>query len=365
MAGPLDGVRVVEFAGQGPGPFAGGLLADFGADVIRIDRAGPPLLEPRFDFYNRNKRSIVLDLKTDGGRKTALSLVGAADAVIEGFRPGVMDRLGLSYQACAAINPRLVYASMTGWGQDGPLADEPGHDINYLALTGALHAIGPGDGPPAPPLNLVADLGGGGMYLAFGVVAALLAARASGQGQYLDVAMVDGVSHLMSAFTAFLQQGTWIDRRGENIVDGGAPDYGCYETADGAFVSVGAIEPQFYAALLRELDLDPATIPDRGDRAHWPALRALFAERFRRKARAEWVAQMAGKQVCFAPVLSIAEAWEHPHMQARGVLVGHDGLLHPAPAPRLSRTPGRLRHGAPAPGQHGPEILAEWGAAAG
>ncbi|WP_449043046.1 CaiB/BaiF CoA transferase family protein [Paracoccus sp. (in: a-proteobacteria)] len=361
MTGPLSDLRIVEFSGQGPGPFAGGLLADFGADVIRIDRPAEPLLPPKYDFYNRNKRSIALDLKSPAGHQAALALIAAADVVIEGYRPGVMDKLGLGYDACAAANPRIVYGSMTGWGQDGPMAREAGHDINYLALTGALHAIGYPDRPPAPPLNLVADLGGGGMYLAFGILAAVHEARRSGRGQRVDAAMIDGVSHLMSAFMAFTQQGTWTARRADNIVDGGSPDYGCYETADGKHVAVGAIEPQFYAALLEVLGLDAAAIPDRADRANWPALRQLFAERFRQRTRAEWEAAMSGRDACFSPVLSIAEAWTHPQMQARGVHAQFDGLVHPAPAPRLSRTPGSLRRPTPAPGENSREICADWG----
>ncbi len=360
MTGPLSDLKIVEFAGQGPGPFAGGLLADFGADVIRIDRAGAPILPARYDFYNRNKRSIALDLKSAEGRAAALELIGKADVVIEGYRPGVMARLGLGYADCAAANPRIVYGSMTGWGQDGPMAMEAGHDINYLALTGALHAIGAPD-QPAPPLNLVADIGGGGMYLAFGILTAVHEARRSGQGQQVDCAMIDGVSHMMSAFIAFTQQGTWTENRQDNIVDGGSPDYGCYETADGKFVAVGAIEPQFYAALLDVLGLDPATVPDRADRANWPAMRQLFAERFRTRTRAEWEAAMAGRDACFSPVLTITEAWSHPQMQARNIARTLDGLVHPGPAPRLTRTPGSLRSATPEPGQHSREIARDWG----
>ncbi|SEI12189.1 CaiB/BaiF CoA transferase family protein [Paracoccus alkenifer] len=361
MTGPLSDLRIVEFSGQGPGPFAGGLLADFGADVIRVDRPGEPLLSPKYDFYNRNKRSIALNLKSDAGREAALALVAAADVVIEGFRPGVMDRLGLGYDVCATVSRRIIFGSMTGWGPNGPMAMEAGHDINYLALTGALDAIGYPDRPPAPPLNLVADLGGGGMYLAFGILAAVHEARRSGQGQRVDAAMIDGVSHLMSAFSAFTQQGTWTDRRADNIVDGGSPDYGCYETADGKHVAVGAIEPQFYAALLEVLGLDAATLPDRADRANWPALKQLFAERFRQRTRAEWETAMAGRDACFSPVLSIAEAWEHPQMQAREVHAQFDGLVHPSPAPRLSRTPGSLRRATPEPGENSREIWTDWG----
>lgn len=361
MTGPLSDLRIVEFSGLGPGPFAGGLLADFGADVIRIDRPAAPLMPPEYDFYNRNKRSIALDLKSPAGREAALALVAAADAVIEGYRPGVMDKLGLGHEACAKVNPRLVYGSMTGWGPVGPMAAEAGHDINYLALTGALDAIGYPDRPPAPPLNLVADLGGGGMYLCFGILAAIHEAKRSGKGQKVDAAMIDGVSHMMSAFMAFTQQGTWTERRADNIVDGGSPDYGCYQTADGKHVAVGAIEPQFYAALLDVLGLDAATVPDRADRANWPALKQLFADRFRQRTRAEWESLMAGRDACFSPVLSIREAWEHPQMRARGVHARLGGLVHPAPAPRLSRTPGSLRRVTPVPGENSHEICADWG----
>jgi len=272
-----------------------------------------------------------------------------------------MDKLGLGYEACTVANPRIVYGSMTGWGQDGPMALEAGHDINYLALTGALHSIGYPGMPPAPPLNLVADLGGGGMYLAFGVMVAVHEARRSGKGQRVDAAMIDGVSHLMSAFTAFTQEGTWTENRADNIVDGGSPDYGCYETADGKYVAVGAIESQFYEALVDVLGLDLATIPDRAHRANWPALKTMFAERFRQKSRAEWEALMAGREACFSPVLSINEAWSHPQMQARNVHEVFGGLIHPCPAPRLSRTPGSLRRTTPAPGAHSSEICNDWG----
>ena len=281
MTGPLHGFRIVEMGGIGPAPFAGGLLGDFGADVVRIDRIPRPGAEPetppRFDFYNRNKRSIALDLKQPAAVAAVLTLVGSADALIEGFRPGVMERLGLGPEICHAINPRLVFARMTGWGQQGPISQEAGHDINYLALTGALHSMGDPDRPPPPPLNLVADLGGGALYLAVGLLAAALEARNSGKGQTIDVAMLDGVTHLMSAFQAFRQQGAWTQKRGDNIVDGGAPFYSSYETKDGQYVAVGAIEPQFYAALLSVMGLAGETLPDQNDRAAWPNMRKRFA----------------------------------------------------------------------------------------
>lgn len=368
MTGPLSDVRIVEFAGQGPGPFAGALLADFGADVIVIDREPETGWQPEtpreFDFYNRNKRSIALDLKSEEGRRTALALIGKADVVIEGYRPGVLERLALGPEDCLRINPRLVYGRMTGWGQDGPLAQEAGHDINYLALTGALHAIGQADAPPPPPLNLVADLGGGAMFLVAGILVALHSVRAGGTGQVIDCAILDGVAQLMSAFQAFRQQGSWTDRRQDNIVDGGAPWFGTYVTADGKFVSVGAMEEKFYRNLIDALGLSSADLSPREDRARWPALRARFAAAFATRTRAEWEVVMEGRDACFAPVLSIDEAWAHPQMQARGTFQNLNGKTFPAPAPRLSATPGRLRRGAPEPGADGDAIRKDWGVVA-
>ena len=366
MSGPLQGLRIVELGAIGPTPFAGALLADLGADVVRVDRppvpgavADPP---PRYDFYNRNKRSIALDLKQPHGVSTVLQMAGRADALLEGYRPGVTERLGIGPDACLAANPRLVYARMTGWGQEGPWAREAGHDINYLALTGALHSIG-APGQPAPPLNLVADLGGGAMYLAVGVLAAVIEARTSGRGQVVDVAMVDGVVNLMSAFQAFAQRGLWTDGRGENLVDGGAPYYGTYAARDGKFVSVGAMEPQFYAALLALLDLDPATLPEQNDRSAWPSLRKRFAAVFATRDRDDWVRAAAGRDACIAPVLTIAESPRHPQLLARRTYTRFDDVLHPSPAPRFSRTPGALRRPAPSAGQHTAEVLGEWGIA--
>lgn len=365
MSGPLKGVRVVELAAIGPTPFAGALLADLGADVVRVDRplvAGvPPDPPARFDFYNRNKRSLVADLKLPEGVATVLELVARADVLLEGFRPGVTERLGVGPEPCLARSPRLVYARMTGWGQDGPWAREAGHDINYLALTGALHSIGAADRPPSPPLNLVADLGGGALYLAVGVLAAVIEARNSGKGQVIDAAMVDGVVNLMSAFQAFAQRGLWTDGRGENLIDGGAPYYGTYETRDGRFVAVGAMEPQFYAALLSVLDLDPAALPQQNDRSAWPALRERFAQVFRTRDRDDWVSAAAGRDACIAPVLTIGEAPQHPQLSARGSFTRFDGVLHPSPAPRFSRTPAGLRRPPPQAGQHTAEVLREWG----
>ena len=365
MSGPLSGVRVLELPAIGPAPFCGALLADMGADVVRIDRAasidlGTPV-PPHFDFYNRNKRSVALDLKARPAVDAALQLVRHADILIEGFRPGVAERLGLGPAPCMEINPRLVYGRMTGWGQNGPLAQAVGHDINYLALSGALHCIGEKGRPPVPPLNLAADLGGGAMYLAVGVLAALSEARSSGRGQVVDAAMVDGLSNLMSAFSAFRQMGEWTDDRGENIVDGGAPFYGTYETRDGKYVAVGAIEARFYRALTDGMALDASSLPPQMDRSTWPSLRARFAQVFKERTRDEWVAAMEGRDACLSPVLTLDEAPVHPHMKARGVFSAFDGVQHPSPAPRFDRTPSSLRRGAPAAGANSAEVLAQWG----
>jgi alpha-methylacyl-CoA racemase len=367
VTGPLDGFRVVEMGGIGPAPFAGALLGDLGADVLRIDRIAKPGVEPelppRFDFYNRNKRSVAFDLKQPQAVAAVLNLVAKADALIEGFRPTVMERLGLAPEICHAINPRLVYARMTGWGQQGPMAQEAGHDINYLALTGALHCIGEADRPPPAPLNLVADLGGGALYLVVGLLAAAMEARQSGQGQTIDVAMIDGVTHLMSAFQAFRQHGSWTERRADNIVDGGAPFYGSYATKDGKFVAVGAIEPHFYANLIKLMGIDADRLPNQNDRTTWPEMRKRFAAIFATHTRDEWVAKAMGRDACLAPVLTMDEAPMHPQMQTREVYASFDGLQHPSPAPRLSRTPSTLRRPTPAPGQDSRQALADWGIA--
>ena len=364
MTGPLDGFRVVEMGGIGPAPFAGALLGDLGADVLRVDRIARPGVEPdlppQFDFYNRNKRSVAFDLKQPQAVAAVLNLVAKADALIEGFRPTVMERLGLGPEVCHAINPRLVYARMTGWGQQGPMAQEAGHDINYLALTGALHCLGDAERPPPPPLNLVADLGGGALYLVVGLLAAAMEARQSGRGQTIDVAMIDGVTHLMSAFQAFRQQGSWTGRRADNIVDGGAPFYRSYGTKDGKFVAVGAIEPHFYANLVKVMGIQ-GDLQDQNDRAVWPQMRERFANAFASRTRDEWVTAAAGRDACLAPVLTIDEAPEHPQMQAREVYAMFDGLRHPSPAPRFSRTPSKLRWPTPAPGRDSRQALADWG----
>jgi alpha-methylacyl-CoA racemase len=368
VTGPLRGFRIVEMGGIGPTPFAGGLLGDLGADVVRIDRIPDTGAESdtqrRFDFYNRNKRSIALDLKKPVAVATVLKLLAKADALIEGFRPGVMERLGLGPEVCHKANPGLVYARMTGWGQNGPIAQEAGHDINYLALTGALHAVGDADRPPPPPLNLVADLGGGALYLAVGVLAAATEARKSGQGQTIDVAMIDGVTHLMSMFQAFRQQGSWTEERADNIVDGGAPFYRCYATLDGKYVAVGAIEPHFYASLLAVMKLEQTTLPDQNDRLAWPSMRERFAGVFREHTRDEWVALAAGRDACLSPVLTIDEAPEHPQMRAREVYSAFDGLRHPSPAPRFDRTQATLSRATPRPGENSREALSNWGLSA-
>jgi alpha-methylacyl-CoA racemase len=365
MSGPLQGFRIVELGAIGPGPFAGALLADLGADVVRIDRlprpGAPGDMPSRFDFYNRNKRSIALDLKQPAAVQTVLDLLPRANALIEGFRPGVAERLGLGPRECLAANPRLVYGRMTGWGQDGPLAQEAGHDINYLAVTGALYCMGTADRPPPPPLNLVADLGGGALYLAVGMLSALLEVQQSGRGQVIDAAMIDGVTNLMSAFQAFQQFGSWTDKRGDNLVDGGAPFYGTYATQDDKYVAVGAIEPQFYASLLNVLGLNDEILPAQYDRGSWPRMRERFAAIFRTRSREAWIEASVGRDACLSPVLTMEEAAAHPHMRAREVYSKFDGLRHPSPAPRFDRTPASLRRPVPGAGQHSREVLSEWG----
>ncbi|GMV46081.1 MAG: CoA transferase [Pseudomonadota bacterium] len=346
---PLSGVRVVELAALGPVPWCGMLLAGLGAQVIRIERPSPPgaARAAHFEFTDRGCHRVALDLKSAQGLALALRLVERADALMEGMRPGVAERLGLGPRACHAINPKLVYARMTGWGQHGPLAQRAGHDINYLALSGALHAIGARDGPPAVPLNLVADLGGGGAFLAIGLLAALLDARGSGAGSVLDVAMVDGVANLMALPYARLAAGLWRDERGSNLLDGGTPWYGVYETADAGYMAVGAIEPAFYEAFVRGLGLDPAALPDRADRAGWPELRRRFAAAFRQAGRDEWQRRFEDVDACVTPVLSMTQAPQHAHHRARRTFVARDGALEPAPAPRCARPGARVEAALP------------------
>lgn len=362
--GPLQGIKVVEIASIGPGPMCAMLLADLGATVLRVDRASAVGSEPptphKFATLHRGRQSIAVDLKNPDGVETVLQLVEGADALIEGFRPGVTERLGIGPEDCFARNPKLVYGRMTGWGQDGPMANAAAHDINYIALTGALHAIGPKEAP-LPPLNLVADFGGGGVYLAFGVVSALLEAMKSGTGQVVDAAMVDGASSLMASAYGGYAAGNHLDERGVNRLDGGCHHYNVYETKDGKFISVGSNEPQFYAMLIEALGLDMANLPPQADRAHWPEMKERIAAIFKTKTRAEWCDRMEGTDICFAPVLSLAEAPEHPHNKARGTFVEVDGVVQPGPAPRFSRTPGAVQGPPPEPGQHTDEALAAWG----
>jgi len=360
--GPLQGVRIIEIASMGPGPFCGMLLADMGADLLRIDRlqqVDPEKPADRFEVMSRGRRSMMLDLKAPGAADIVLQLVEKADALIEGFRPGVTERLGIGPEACLARNPRLVYGRMTGWGQTGPMASVAGHDINYIALSGALHAIG-GD-TPVPPLNLVGDFGGGGVYLALGVVAALLEAQRSGQGQVIDAAMTDGSASLMAPHFGRLASGAWADRRAANVLDGGAPWYGVYQTADNKFVAVGAIEAQFYAEFVTRIGLDPAALPGQRDRTQWPVLKAAFTDAIKRKTRDEWAAIFEGVDACLTPILSMSEAIAHPHNRNRATFVDIEGVPQPAPAPRFSRTPGTIAGPPPKFGEGATEALTEWG----
>lgn len=363
--GPLAGVKIVELAGIGPAPMAAMLLADLGATVLRIDRPGGSGLgldRPlRTNLLLRGRRAIAVDLKSPAGKALALSLVERADALIEGFRPGVTERLGLGPADCAARNPRLVYGRVTGWGQEGPLAQAAGHDLNYIALTGALHAIGRRGGPPTPPLNLLADYAGGALYLALGVVCGILEARRSGQGQVVDAAMVDGVASLMTAFYGMLAAGLATHERGANHLDSGAHFYNVYECADGKWISVAPIEDKFYAELLCRLDLDRASLPPQMDRAQWPQAQAGLAQLFKTRSRAEWCAILDGSDACFAPVLTAEEAADHPHNRARGTYAEIDGIVQPAPAPRFSRTrPALPIPPQPARPESAADALAAW-----
>jgi alpha-methylacyl-CoA racemase len=357
-SGPLVGVRIVEFAGLGPAPFCAMLLADMGADVVRIDRpdAPPP---GAFSLISRGRRSVALDLKSPVGIHRALALLERADALIEGFRPGVMERLGLGPDCVLARNERLVYGRMTGWGQAGPLAQAAGHDINYISLAGALHAIGP-KCKPAIPLNLVGDFGGGSLYLAMGLLAALLHARSTGKGQVVDCAMVDGTASLLTMYYGALAQDEWRDRRECNSLDGGAPFYDSYECGDGNWITIGALEPAFFAELLRRVGIAGEEL-SQWDRKNWPGLRARLAAVFRSKTCAEWQALLEGSDVCFAPVLSMTDAPQHPHNVARGTFVRMNGVTQPAPAPRFSATPGEIQGPPPNVGAHTEEVFEEWG----
>lgn len=354
--GPLAGIKVVELAGIGPAPFSAMLLADLGADVVRVDRPGAG--DGKHDLLNRGKRSIVVDLKHAQGAEVVLELARRADVLIEGLRPGVTERLGVGPEQCWEVNPQLVYGRMTGWGQDGPLASTAGHDIAYIALTGMLHAIGRQGGPPQVPINLLGDFGGGGMYLTVGILAALLEARGSGCGQVVDAAIVDGTAHLGMMIYGMLAAGGWSTERGTNLLDTGAPFYDVYETADGKHMAVGALEPQFYAELLDRLGLT-GEAPDRDDPENWPRLRELLAETFRQRTQQEWTEVFSGSDACVAPVLSMTEAEDHPHIAARRTLTRSNGVLQPGPAPRFSRTttsPG----GVASPGAHTTEVFRDW-----
>ncbi|WP_432197476.1 CaiB/BaiF CoA transferase family protein [Streptomyces sp. bgisy027] len=358
-SGPLAGLRVLELGGIGPGPFCGMILADMGAEVIRIDRtaeAGRPAFNP---VLQRGRRSVALDLKATEGTRTALRLVDTADALIEGFRPGVAERLGLGPEECLARNPKLVYGRMTGWGQDGPLAHTPGHDINYIALSGALHAIGPADGDPTVPLNLIGDMGGGGLLLALGIVGGLVHARATGRGQVVDAAMTDGSALQLALVHGMMAQGQWTDRRGGNQLDGAAPFYRTYRCADVGHMAVGCIEPQFYAEFLDVLGLstDPL-FAKQNDTSAWPAMAARLEEIFAHRTRSEWTAAFTDREACTTPVLDFTEAATHPHNVARGTyLTRDDDLLSPAPAPRFLGTPTAAGHPAPSNGAHTDEVL--------
>ncbi|MEU1656736.1 CaiB/BaiF CoA transferase family protein [Streptomyces griseofuscus] len=359
--GPLGGVRVVELAGIGPGPFAAMLLADLGADVVRVDRPGGPGLgiDPAHDITNRNKRSIVVDLKSPDGAARVLDLAERADILVEGYRPGVAERLGVGPADCHARNPRLVYGRMTGWGQDGPLAERAGHDVSYIAVTGALGMIGRPGEPPAVPANLLGDYAGGSLYLVVGVLAALHHARATGTGQVVDAAIVDGTAHLSAMIHGMLSAGAWQDRRGANLLDGGCPYYGTYETADGGHMAVGALEEKFSAEFLRLLGLDDLQ-GARSDLTRWPELRAAITARFRERTRAEWTALFADSDACVAPVLSLREAPHHPHLAARGTFTDHGGITQPAPAPRFSATPTAVRTGPALPGADTEAMARDW-----
>lgn len=363
--GPLSGIKVIEFAGLGPGPYGAMLLADLGADVVRIDRSsnvvGGDPASPPTDILARGRRSVGVDLKHPDGVATVLDLVATADVVIEGFRPGVMERLGLGPDECTARNPKLVYARMTGWGQDGPYAPTAGHDINYIALAGALEPLGRAGEKPTPPINLIGDFGGGGMMLAMGVCAALVESARSGEGQVIDAAMVDGAASLMTMIWSFKHMGMWSDERGTNLLDTGSHFYDTYETADGKYVSIGSIEPQFYAELLRLTGLEGEELPYQHDKAQWPALKEKVAGIFKQKTRDEWCEIMEGTDVCFAPVLTMDEAPSHPHIAERQTYVEDAGLVQPAPVPRYSRTPGAIARPPAHPGQHTDEVLADWG----
>ncbi len=367
--GPLSGYKIIEMAGIGPAPMCAMLLADMGAEVLCIDRTadsglGIPV-NAKYDLLRRGRRSVALDLKRPEAVHAVLRMVERADALIEGFRPGVMERLGLGPDVCLSRNPRLVYGRMTGWGQEGPLAHASGHDINYIALAGVLHAIGHKGERPVPPLNLIGDFGGGALYLALGVVAAMLEREKSGHGQVVDAAMVDGAASLMTLMFGLHAAGRWVDRRGENLLDSGAPFYDVYETADHKYVAVGSLEPKFYRELLRLTGLENEKLPAQHDASSWPAMKERLTAIFRTKTREEWCRIMEGSEVCFAPVLTMSEAPAHPHNRHRRAFVEENGVVQPAPAPRFSRTPGAIQRPPSAPGADTESALRDWGFSAG
>ncbi len=362
--GPLQGIKIVEFAGLGPAPFCAMMLSDLGAEIIRIDRKArqvESITNRKGNPVERGRRSLAVDLKSPAGITLVLRLLEQADALLEGFRPGVMERLGLGPDVCLQRNPRLVYGRMTGWGQTGPLAHAAGHDINYIALTGALHAMGRAGEPPAPPLNLVGDYGGGGMLLAMGVLAALLETRSSGKGQVVDAAMTDGTASLMTMFYGMKAANFWSDKRGSNLLDGGAHFYDTYACSDGRFIAIGAIEPQFYALLLEKCGIVDSAFEKQMNPAGWPELKDKLSALFKTRSRAQWCELLEGTDACFAPVLDMEEAPQHPHNRARQTFITRDGVVQPAPAPRFSRTVAEIQHSPAQPGEHSLQILRDWG----
>jgi alpha-methylacyl-CoA racemase len=359
--GPLKGIRVIEMAGIGPGPFCAMMLSDMGAEVIRVDRLSQKGTGHRANVLGRGRRSLALDLKNPKAVDTVLSLIDKADIVIEGFRPGVMERLGLGPDICLARNSGLVFGRMTGWGQDGPLAKAAGHDINYISIAGALGAMGYSDRPPAPPLNLVGDFGGGAMYLLAGVLAALIERSSSGKGQVIDAAMTDGTASLLSGFFGLMAMDMWTTDRSSNKLDGGAHYYGSYECSDGKYISIGSIEPQFYALLLEKAEITDPLFQVQQDQLAWPTLKEKLAKLFIQKTREQWCVLMEGTDICFAPILDLGEAPNHPHNKARNTYVEFEGVVQPSPAPRFSRTQSKIQSAASLVGEHSEEILSDWG----
>ena len=359
--GPLNGIKIIEIAGIGPGPFCAMMLADLGAEVVRVDRKSNEGNGSNYDVLNRGRKSIAIDLKNPAGIETVLKLVEGADALMEGFRPGVMERLGIGPEVCLERNPKLVYGRMTGWGQDGPLSQAAGHDINYIALTGALHSIGRKGSPPVPPLNLVGDFGGGGMFLALGLTCALLETQKSGKGQIVDAAMTDGSAALMGIIYGMKARGLWKTDQQSNMLDGGAHFYDTYECSDGKFISIGSIEPQFYALLLEKAELSDDAFKDQHNRDGWPDLKSKIAAVFTKKTRAEWCDIMENTDICFAPVLDLDEAPQHEHNKARNTFIEIEGVTQHAPAPRFSRTPCSTPTRPPLAGEHTDDILGRWG----